>query len=89
MATAHAFSAPHVVPTLDEVRCDPTVLDGLSVEALVDLQRQVGHISVDITAAIARLSVRSPDVPPAHEDNWLTPEEAAEKFKVTKRWLLV
>ncbi len=48
-----------VVPSLDDVRSDPAVLDALGVEMLIDIQRQLDHVRADVSAAIAREMSRS------------------------------
>ncbi len=81
---------PVPLPSLAEVQQDATILRRLSVAALVELRRQVSHLSADLDAAYCALTQASEqDHPSAAEpDRLLTPDAAAARFDVTKRWLL-
>jgi hypothetical protein len=86
----HANVSAHV-PALADVHKDPTLLEGLPFAVIVDLRRQVSHLAADLDAAFfsamaeaRRLDHRAE----AGHDRLLTPTEAAERFGVTKRWLL-
>jgi hypothetical protein len=46
------------VPTLADVARDPARLATLPLDVLIDLQRQVGHLSADVGAAITRQMAR-------------------------------
>ena len=88
MSTRHKpGSAP--VPSLADVSEDPTVLARLPLSAIVGLRRQVSHLAADIEAALftAMGQTGLGDEPP-DPDRLLTPEAAAARFGVTKRWLL-
>ncbi len=79
------------MPSLAEVQQDPTILTGLPVTVIVDLRRQVSHLAADLDAAFyqAMTLVRAHDQrSEAEPDRLLTPAAAAERFGVTKRWLL-
>lgn len=65
-----------VVPALDAIRADPSLLDRLGLDVLLDLQRQHGHLGVDLSAAIAR------KVTPAHAEPAL---DADVSILTTKR----
>lgn len=84
-------TVPVTMPSLAEVQQDPTILTGLSLPAIVDLRRQISHLTADVDAALyqtltkARTKDQRSDAEP---DRLLTPETAAARFGVTKRWLL-
>jgi len=78
-------------PSLADVLKDTTILDGLPLTVIVDLRRQVSHLAADLDAAIFQAVVQARkegDRSEAEPDRLLTPEAAAERFGVTKRWLL-
>jgi len=84
-------SLPAPLPSLTEVQRDPTILNGLSLIAIVDLRRQLSHLVADLDAAFcqAMTQTRTQDPPaPVEPDRLLTPDAAAARFGVTKRWLL-
>jgi hypothetical protein len=88
---ARSSIPPALMPSLVEVQRDPVLLEALSVSAIVALRRQVSHLAADLDAAFFQAMTRTttPDRPaqtPA--DRLLTPEAAAERFGVSKRWLL-
>jgi hypothetical protein len=87
--SAPPSTVPIQVPSLAEVHDDPTVLSRLPVSVIVCLRRQVSHLAADIDTALftAMGQTRQRDEPP-YPDRLLTPEAAAERFGVTKRWLL-
>jgi hypothetical protein len=79
------------LPSLAEVQRDPTRLDALSVTAIVALRRQVSHLAADLDAAFyyaLAQSGRQDQRAETPSDRLLTPEAAAARFGVTKRWLL-
>jgi hypothetical protein len=84
-------SMPLAVPSLAEVQQDPTILTGLPVSVIVDLRRQVGHLAADLEAAfsqaMAQAGAQHHDAE-VERDRLLTPDAAAARFGVTKRWLL-
>ena len=85
----HAIAGP--VPTLGDVQNDPSLLGRVPLAVIVDLRRQVSHLAADIDAAFFSVVVEAQrrDPPPeARPDQLLTPDAAAERFGVTKRWLL-
>lgn len=84
-------SLPAPLPSLAEVQRDPTILTGLSLPVIVDLRRQLSHLAADLDAAFcqAMTQTRTQDPPaPIEPDRLLTPDAAAARFGVTKRWLL-
>lgn len=85
----YGSSVPAPVPSLAQVQEDSTILDGLSLTIILDLRRQVSHLAADLDAAFssAMTQVSKQDDHPK-PDRLLTPEAAAERFGVTKRWLL-
>jgi hypothetical protein len=84
-------SSPAPMPSLAEVQRDPAILTGLPVSVIVDLRRQVSHLAADLDAAVCQAMTEAgaqhhgADADP---DRLLTPEAAAARFGVTKRWLL-
>src|SRR6266851_6534468 len=79
------------MPSLAEVQRDPTILTGLPLPVIVDLRRQISHLAADVDAVLYRTltEVRTKDQRSDIEpDRLLTPEAAAARFGVTKRWLL-
>jgi hypothetical protein len=79
------------MPSLAEVQRDPTILTGLPVPVIVDLRRQVSHLAADLDAAFYQAMTQAgaqnrPAEP--DPDRLLTPDTAAARFGVTKRWLL-
>jgi hypothetical protein len=48
------------VPTLADVQADPDVLNRLPVGVLVDLRRQVQHLTADLDAAISHHVAQTP-----------------------------
>ena len=53
-ARAGSASGLAAVPTLAQVSADPTILDGLPLDVLVNLRRQIRHLDADLHAAIDR-----------------------------------
>jgi hypothetical protein len=87
--SARPSTVPIQVPSLAEVHDDPTVLLRLPLSVIVCLRRQVSHLAADIdTALFTAMGKTSPHDEPPNPDRLLTPEAAAERFGVTKRWLL-
>ena len=85
----HAIA--ETVPTLGEVQRDPAILSRMPLAVIVDLRRQVGHLAADIDAAFfsAVVEAQRPDhQAESRPERLLTPAAAAERFGVTKRWLL-
>jgi hypothetical protein len=79
------------VPTLGEVKNDPAILSRMPLAVIVDLRRQVSHLAADIDAAFFGAVVAAQRLDhqvEARPDQLLTPAAAAERFGVTKRWLL-
>lgn len=78
------------VPGLCELAADPALLERLALDALLDLQRQLGHLSVDVGAAVTRQMARRapgrPDAEPA--DDWISLDEAAALVSRPRSWLL-
>jgi hypothetical protein len=79
------------MPSLAEVQRDPTILTGLPWPVIVDFRRQISHLAADVDAVLyqtlteVRRKDQRADVEP---DRLPTPEAAAARFGVTKRWLL-
>jgi hypothetical protein len=89
--TSRRSSTPAPMPSLAEVQRDPTILTGLPVSVIVDLRRQVSHLAADLDAAVCQAMTQAGaqhDRAEADPDRLLTPEAAAARFGVTKRWLL-
>jgi len=85
----HAIAG--TVPTLGDVQKDPSLLGGVPLAVIVDLRRQVSHLAAEIDGAFFSAVVeaeRRDPLPEARPDQLLTPDAAAERFGVTKRWLL-
>jgi hypothetical protein len=84
-------TVPASRPSLVAVQQDPTILTGLPVPVIVELRRQISHLAADVDAVLYQ-TLTEPGTP--HErsavepDQLLTPEAAAARFGVTKRWLL-
>jgi hypothetical protein len=79
------------MPSLTEVQQDPTILTGLPLPVIVDLRRQISHLAADMDAVLYRTLTEAR--PPHHRsdaepDRLLTPDAAAARFGVRKRWLL-
>ena len=84
-------SLPVPMPSLAEVQRDPTILTGLPVPVIVDLRRQVSHLAADLDAAFSQAMTQAGAQnhrADAEPDRLLTPDAAALRFGVTKRWLL-
>ena len=82
---------PATLPSLAEVQQDPTLLTGLPLPAILELRRQIGHLAVDVEAVLYQTLTADGTSDPRAEtepDRLLTPEAAAARFGVTKRWLL-
>lgn len=82
---------PAIRPSLGEVQQDPTILTGLPLPVVVDLRRQISHLAADVDAVLYQtlIEARTPDQRSnAEPDRLLTPETAAARFGVTRRWLL-
>src|SRR5215467_524304 len=83
--------APADVPSLLDVYKDPTVLNGLPLPVIVTLRRQTSQLAADLDAAVVNTlanAITQDRRPAADADKLLTPEAAAERFGVSKRWLL-
>ena len=79
------------VPTLADVHKDPAILSRVPLAVLVDLRRQVSHLAADLDAALCSAvaaTLHLDQRPVVAPDRLLTPAAAAERFGVTKRWLL-
>ncbi len=89
--TATSFGEPVLSPSLSEVMNDPALIDRLPLGALVDLRRQLRRLDADLDAGILRLMAQGSRQQRGQEpepDQLLTPEVAATRFGVKKRWLL-
>ena len=88
---ADRSGAPTTVPSLLDVYKDPTVLNSLPLPVILTLRRQTSQLAADLDAAAVNTLASAITegrhfVPDA--DKLLTPEEAAARFGVSKRWLL-
>lgn len=83
-------SMSETMPSLAEVQRDPTILTGLPLPVIVDLRRQISHLAADVDAVLYQTltEARTKDRADVEPDRLLTPEAAAARFGVTKRWLL-
>jgi len=85
---------PALLPTLRDVQADPTILARISLALIVDLRRQVSHLAADLDAVLFNAVAEAAEArrldhhAEVGHDRLLTPAEAAERFSVTKRWLL-
>jgi hypothetical protein len=89
--SSHRSTEPGVVPSLVDVQREPRVLVGLPWTVIVDLRRQIHHLAADVDAVLlaTMTETRTPHQRGDVEvDQLLTPEAAAARFGVTKRWLL-
>jgi hypothetical protein len=66
------------VPKLDALVADPGLARALPLEVLIELQRQVRHVSADLGAAIARQTIQGQSKPMIAEV--LGVEEAAKRL---------
>ena len=78
------------MPGLDDLQADPATLDRLPLDVLLSLRAQVGHLEVDLDIAISRQMARhtQPRQVETGSDSLISPEVAAARFDVTRRWLL-
>ena len=86
-----SYSPTASVPTLAAVQADPTILDSLSLDLLLEFRRQIGYLGVNLDAAIIRRTVAAtrPQQPPGEEgDKLLTADEAGKIAGVTPSWLV-
>ena len=88
---SRSATVPASSPSLAAVQQYPTILSGLPLPVIVELRRQISHLAADVDAVLYQ-TMTEPGTP--HErsavepDRLLTPESAAARFGVTKRWLL-
>ena len=84
-------TVPASSPSLVAVQQDPTILTGLSLPVILELRRQISHLAADVDAVLYQ-TMTEPGTQPerfaVEPDRLLTPEAAAARFGVTKRWLL-
>jgi hypothetical protein len=64
------------------------LLEQVSLEALLNLRIGIQHLLADVDATITRQNVTRQEQQKPEADHLLSPEEAAKKFNVNKRWLL-
>ena len=86
-----ALATGESMPPLAELGRNPSLISTLSAPAIVELRRQLGHLAADLDAALYLLTApaTNQDTRKDNEpDQLLTPETAAARFGVTKRWLL-
>jgi len=79
------------VPTLADVHKDPAILSRVPLAVLIDLRHQVSRLAADLDAALCSAlaaTLHLDQRPVVAPDRLLTPAAAAERFDVTKRWLL-
>jgi hypothetical protein len=89
--TDASFSDRVLSPSLNEVMDNLALIDRLTLEALVDFRRQLRHLDAELDAGILRLMAQGSRRPRAQEsepEQLLTPEAAAARFGVKRRWLL-
>src|SRR5262245_44472488 len=77
----------HPGPMLDEVRRDPAILDGLPLDVLIELERQVGHVGVDVQAAIGRQTADRGVISATDPDRAVRIEEAGTLLGMSKDYL--
>jgi hypothetical protein len=88
---AMILGEPVPLPSLDEVVNNVALIHHLPLGALVALRQQLRHLDTDLDAAILKLigdgnhQQRGQESAP---ERLLTPEVAATRFGVKKRWLL-
>jgi hypothetical protein len=88
---ARPATVPASSPSLVAVQQDPTILTGLPLPVILELRRQITPLAADVDAVLYQ-SMTEPGT--QHErsavepDQLLTPDAAAARFGVTKRWLL-
>ncbi len=82
--------SPTPVPGLSELQADRTILARLPLDVLLDARAQVAHLEVDLDVAISRQMARhtQPRQPEAESNRLISPEVAATRFGVKRRWLL-
>lgn len=84
-------TVPARSPSLVAVQQDPTILTGLPLPVILELRRQISHLAADVDAVLYQ-TMTEPGTQPerfaVEPDRLLTPEAAASRFGVTKRWLL-
>ena len=79
------------MPSLAELGRNPSLISTLSAPVLVELRRRIGYLAADLDAALYLLTARPRNAevrPDAEPNQLLTPEAAATRFGVSKRWLL-
>ena len=89
--TAMPSGEPTPSPSLHEVMNNRALIDRLPLDALVDLRRQLRHLDADLDAGIIRLMTpenRQQRGQESEPERLLTPDVAAARFGVKKRWLL-
>ena len=89
--TRSRSTGPTPTPSLAAVQHDPAILANLPRSAVVELRRQLSHLAADVDAILGHTlpEGRTEAQQPAPEpDRLLTPDVAAARFGVTKRWLL-
>src|SRR5215468_5970911 len=88
---ADRSGAPANVPSLLDVYKDPTVINDLPLSVIVTLRRQSSQLAADLDAAVVTTlanAITQDRRSAADADKLLTPEAAAARFGVSKRWLL-
>jgi hypothetical protein len=89
--TAMILGEPVPLPSLDEVVNNVALIHRLPLGALVALRQQLRHLDTDLDAAILKLMADGNHQQRGQEsepERLLTPEVAATRFGVKKRWLL-
>ena len=88
MSTSPHPAAAPAVPSLDELVRDPSRLEQLSVEALVALHRRIGHLGVEVDAALA-LRRAQPSSPPSitENDHYLSMQEVSTRTRLSLSYL--
>lgn len=86
---AHGLPNEYGSPTIGEIAVDHALAGRLPLEALIRLRCELRHLDADLEAAIALRGLdAAAETPSAPEAASLTPQDAALRFNVPKRWLL-
>lgn len=76
------------LPSLDQLAHNPARLERLSLEALIALRRQIGHLEVEVDAAITLRGAQQPRTPsPDEEDRYLSMQEVATRTGLSLSYL--
>ena len=70
------------VPSLAEILESPALLERLPLDALIDIQRGLGHLTADVSGAIMRAMVAARSDSAPLGEQWLTADEVAPLVSV-------